>query len=387
MGKKVTIGQLAQQLSINCGMDGKLCESFLKSLFKIIGNGLEEEGIVKIKELGTFKLTTVSARKSVDVNSGEDNEIPAHRKVVFIPSKELASAVNSPFDMFETIEISDNAPEEAIMEADGGSEKPAVTENTEVEDTPEEEMDPEIQDTPEADKDNSENQASTEVQETQEMEKIEGPAVEEESVVEEPAVEEEAVEKEPAEEEESVAVRATGRRGFGHGFIWGMVVALIVVIGACGVLYYMYKDNFIPVANLNQKENAVTKNEIADAALDNVDASEALLNTDNGEATVVDNTDLPEAAVPTEPSDSKPVYDTITDTRYLTTMAKDHYGNYHLWPYIYKENEKILGHPNRIRPGTRIVIPDLRKYGVDPKNKDDIEKAKKLGAEIYSRYQ
>lgn len=44
-------------------------------------------------------------------------------------------------------------------------------------------------------------------------------------------------------------------------------------------------------------------------------------------------------SVPTQPSDQRK-YDTITKTRYLTTMAKDHYGNYHLWPYIYKENEK-----------------------------------------------
>ena len=92
-----------------------------------------------------------------------------------------------------------------------------------------------------------------------------------------------------------------------------------------------------------------------------------------------------EPTVPTQPSDKK-VYDTITKTRYLTTMAKDHYGNYHLWPYIYKENEKILGHPDRIRPGTKVVVPPLSKYGVNPDNKADIDKAKKLGNEIYARY-
>ena len=92
-----------------------------------------------------------------------------------------------------------------------------------------------------------------------------------------------------------------------------------------------------------------------------------------------------EPPVPTQPSDKK-VYDTITKTRYLTTMAKDHYGNYHLWPYIYQENEKILGHPDRIRPGTKVVVPPLSKYGVNPDNKADIDKAKKLGNEIYARY-
>ena len=87
----------------------------------------------------------------------------------------------------------------------------------------------------------------------------------------------------------------------------------------------------------------------------------------------------------TKPSD-EPVYDTITKTRYLTTMAKEHYGSYHLWPYIYEAN-KSLGHPDKIRPGTKVVIPPLSRYGVNPKNPDDIAKAKRKGAAIYARYE
>ena len=95
-----------------------------------------------------------------------------------------------------------------------------------------------------------------------------------------------------------------------------------------------------------------------------------------------------EDVAPTKPSDSeKVVMDTITKTRYLTTMAKDHYGNYHLWPYIYEANKKILGHPDRIKPGTAVVIPPLSRYGVDPSNPEDIAKAKRKGSEIYARYQ
>ena len=89
---------------------------------------------------------------------------------------------------------------------------------------------------------------------------------------------------------------------------------------------------------------------------------------------------------PTQPSDTKKVYDTVSTTRYLTTIARQHYGNQHFWPYIYEENKAILGHPNRIKPGTRVVVPDLRKYGVDPKNAADIAEAKRREAEIYARY-
>ena len=94
---------------------------------------------------------------------------------------------------------------------------------------------------------------------------------------------------------------------------------------------------------------------------------------------------MQDEVAPTRPSDEK-VYDTITKTRYLTTMAQDHYGNFNFWPYIYKENQAILGHPDRIRPGTRVVVPKLSKYGVSADNPKDIAAAKRLGVEIYSRY-
>ena len=124
-----------------------------------------------------------------------------------------------------------------------------------------------------------------------------------------------------------------------------------------------------------------------DASGNPADVTEVAANQEGDEAIAnsgSENADG-EDVVPTAPSDKK-VYDTISTTRYLTTMAKDHYGNYNLWPYIYKENSKILGHPDRIRPGTKVVIPPLSQYGVDPKNPEDIKKAKKLGVEIYSRY-
>lgn len=95
------------------------------------------------------------------------------------------------------------------------------------------------------------------------------------------------------------------------------------------------------------------------------------------------------------PSDGKPsggdaynaiAYDRVTTTRYLTTMAREYYGNHEFWPYIYEENKSKLGNPNRTTPGTMVVVPSLKKYGVNPKNPADIEKARSMGREIYARY-
>lgn len=77
-------------------------------------------------------------------------------------------------------------------------------------------------------------------------------------------------------------------------------------------------------------------------------------------------------------------YDMIGKNRFLTTMAREYYGNPDFWPYIYEENG--FGHPDKIKPGTKVVIPSLNKYGVNPQSASDREKAKRLAKEIYARY-
>lgn len=91
--------------------------------------------------------------------------------------------------------------------------------------------------------------------------------------------------------------------------------------------------------------------------------------------------------IPSSSNEMEPLaYDAIGKTRYLTTMSREYYGNPNFWPYIYEENKAKFGHPDRIKPGTPVVVPSLKKYGVNPKNPADIEKAKRLGKEIYARY-
>ena len=78
--------------------------------------------------------------------------------------------------------------------------------------------------------------------------------------------------------------------------------------------------------------------------------------------------------------------DTISDQRFLTTMAKDHYGNAVFWGYIYMENDSILYHPDFIKPGTVLKIPDLSKYNVSTDNPPDIKKAVNLNLQILNKF-
>lgn len=99
----------------------------------------------------------------------------------------------------------------------------------------------------------------------------------------------------------------------------------------------------------------------------------------------VDPVPAQEKAAPAVVSETL-AYDKVTPSRFLIMMAREYYGNGDFWVYIYEENKAKLGHPDRITPGTTVLIPTLKKYGVDPGKPADVEQAKRLAKEVYSRY-
>ena len=127
MNDKISFPRLASMLADKSGRSKRFSEDFLREFFALISEKLEEGESVKVKGFGTFRLSRVEPRKSVDVTTGQPMEISGHSKVVFVPSKELAEAVNAPFEAFTAIEISDDTdldklfPQEEVIEQ-GSSE-------------------------------------------------------------------------------------------------------------------------------------------------------------------------------------------------------------------------------------------------------------------------
>ena len=107
--EKVTLAGLTARLSVRTGDTKRQTEDFLRELFALIAGELEKGESVKVPGLGVFKSIEVEARKSVNVNTGEETLIPGHRKIVYMASKELSATVNEPFSMFQTIELTDDA--------------------------------------------------------------------------------------------------------------------------------------------------------------------------------------------------------------------------------------------------------------------------------------
>lgn len=72
-------------------------------------------------------------------------------------------------------------------------------------------------------------------------------------------------------------------------------------------------------------------------------------------APVTEKTEVSETPAPAP----KEVYDTITAKRYLTTIARDHYGSRDKWVIIYEANKDVISNPDVIAPGTIVRIPPL----------------------------
>ena len=119
MSEKLNHSDISALLAKEAGLSVAKADLFTKALFDIIIEGLEQDGIVKINGLGTFKVTDVADRSSVNVNTGEKIEIKGHRKLTFVPAESLKECVNRPFAIFEPVEIDDNYQDESDDEANG----------------------------------------------------------------------------------------------------------------------------------------------------------------------------------------------------------------------------------------------------------------------------
>ena len=127
MNNKVTFPELVEQVAQYANTSKRMSELFLKELFATISQSLIDGESVKVKGIGTFKLTEVSPRKSVDVNTGEEIEIQGHKKLSFAPDKDMAEAINQPFMHFETEILDDDVTDDQLAAIDAGvpTEAPA----------------------------------------------------------------------------------------------------------------------------------------------------------------------------------------------------------------------------------------------------------------------
>ena len=385
MNEKITLQDLINLFGEKQGMSKKDAELFVRSLFDLIEEALATEKYVKVKGFGTFKLTEVDSRESVNVNTGERIEIQGHTKVSFTPDTTMKDLINKPFAHFETVVLNDGVEfEDTPVEVpDTLDDTPEVivpvVETTEVveipvpEEIPEEEVAPEIVVTEEP-------EVIEEPEAVEEQEMVEETLVPEEAPVQEEATLEEpqptitevaeeekpeSIEEKPSEEEvvetivEEKVVEESKEKSINR-ILWGVIVVLVLIIlfGAYWMFLRPTDTPEVTPAPPVQEEQVATPAPIAEEK-----PQEETLK-------IVQFIELSEEELRKErvPSFADTLDYQIVGTQEEYTLQKGEtiirasvrfFGTKKYWPYIVKHNMDVLPDPDNIPAGIRIKIPKL----------------------------
>ena len=385
MNEKISLQDLINLFGEKQSMSKKDAELFVRSLFDLIEEALATEKYVKVKGFGTFKLTEVDSRESVNVNTGERIEIQGHTKVSFTPDTTMKDLINKPFAHFETVVLNDGVEfEDTPVEVpDTLDDTPEVivpvVETTEVveipvpEEIPEEEVAPEIVVTEEP-------EVIEEPEAVEEQEMVEETLVPEEAPVQEEAILEEpqptitevteeekpeSIEEKPSEEEvvetivEEKVVEESKEKSINR-ILWGVIVVLVLIIlfGAYWMFLRPTDTPEVTPAPPVQEEQVATPAPIAEEK-----PQEETLK-------IVQFIELSEEELRKErvPSFADTLDYQIVGTQEEYTLQKGEtiirasvrfFGTKKYWPYIVKHNMDVLPDPDNIPAGIRIKIPKL----------------------------
>lgn len=375
MNEKITLQDLINLFSEKQGMNKKDAEVFVRTMFELIEEALATEKYVKIKGLGTFKLTEVDSRESVNVNTGERIEIQGHTKISFTPDVTMKELINKPFSHFETVvlnegveledtpvETSEEIVQEEIISETIIAEEPAIVEEPQPEpivETPAEEET--IVEEPTIKEQTIDEPIS---EETIEEETIEEKTIVEESTIEEP-VAEEPITEEPAitevptsEETEKYVSTEEKKVKNTNRILWGVIVVLVLII-LFGAYWMFLRPSSVPeVTPLPPVQEEVTIPVPA----------EEKQPEDTLETVKFIQLSAEELRKEHVPSFADTLDYQILGTQEEYTLQKGEtiirasvkfFGTKKYWPYIVKHNLDVLPDPDNIPAGVKIKIPVL----------------------------
>ena len=375
MNEKITLQDLINLFSEKQGMNKKDAEVFVRTMFELIEEALATEKYVKIKGFGTFKLTEVDSRESVNVNTGERIEIQGHTKISFTPDATMKDLINKPFSHFETVvlnegveledtpvETSEEIVQEEIISETILTEEPAIVEEPQPEpivETPAEEET--IVEEPTIEEQTIDEPIS---EETIEEETIEEKTIVEESTIEEPVAEEPITEEPvitevPTSEEtekyvstEEKKVKNTNR------ILWGVIVVLVLII-LLGVYWMFLRPSDVPeVTPLPPVQEEVT----IPVPVEEKQPEDTI------ETVKFIQLSAEELRKEHVPSFADTLDYQIIGTQEEYTLQKGEtiirasvkfFGTKKYWPYIVKHNLDVLPDPDNIPAGVKIKIPVL----------------------------
>lgn len=376
MNTKLTLVELIDLLAESTSTSKRMCELFLRELFSTISQELIKGETVKVKKIGTFKVSDVKSRKSVNIADGEDIEVQGHRKIVFTPDKSLAEAVNQPFAQFETVILDDALTDEKLADIDKKYPSVALSSPDVENASPAEEKEPEVTPAPHT-------PAPVKVIEP---EPVEPKPVDSQPVEHEP-VDPQPVEPKPVDSQ-PVEPKPVERKP--------MLVGIPIdgpshpVPEAPPVEEPVVDDHFYRPAL--RDAYSPTEEQLSASSKRNLKWLWGLLAVavvagilwlvlgHQGTAESSDTPVLDTAELYTGEPDV--ITDTVTSQIVLSILSEKYYDSPWFWVYIYEENKDKISDPNNVRPGTAVVIPPAEKYGIDAKDPASLKKAQRRSWEI-----
>ena len=378
MNEKINLQDLVNLFCEKQGLNKKEAELFLKTMFDLVEEALATDKYVKIKGFGTFKLTEVNSRESVDVNTGERIEIQGHSKVTFTPDTTMKELINKPFSHFETVILNEGVelegtPTEELIEEQEVADVQAEAEETpiavetevpvveKVQEQPEVEV-PVVEETPVTEETTTEEPTTTKEVITEAVIQEETPVAEAEKSEEAPIVEPqpEIIEPQKKEEAKPVTIERKKEKNINH-ILWGIIVVLVLII-LFGVYWMFLRPSedaeeaiVMPVAEEVVKPTAVAE-ENAQAIEDTLETISFIQLSDE---------ELRKERVPSL-ADTLEYQIVGTQAEYtlkngetIIRASVKFFGTKKYWPYIVKHNMDVLKDPDNIPAGVKLKIPKL----------------------------
>jgi nucleoid DNA-binding protein len=420
MNEKLNIQDLAARLAEKSGITKKEAESFLREFSDTLHEALFSDQLVKVKNLGGFKLTAVSDRESIDVVTGQRVLIPAHYKISFSPENSLSDAVNEPFSLFETIEVSDeeakNLQADQLPETSVKPDNPVLQPPTPIviEQEAEEEpqaleviKEPEIIESLILEPVILEPIQSEPEPEPEKIEKPESQPITETSIEESPEIDNESPHYNIPNSDYDFPysdynpVEQTFFSKLIHQFgIWNIIFTALFCLIALGLAYLWWTDNYAhrivhhePASNEKTETPVEVKKhpkvtDIPRDTLPEILPAKSLLpaTTIHETVTKIDSIAKPvkNKAVYTEPIKDKTAHvtpprsgnmRTVEKGETLRLIALKEFGDKAFWIYIYEVNKQRIANPNNVSVGAVLALPSVEQYGIDAGDPESIRKA------------
>jgi len=294
-------------------------ELLVKNFIELIEEGLEKDGTVKVKGLGTFKLKRVAGRVGRNLQTNEQVDIPPHNKVTFTPENELKDLVNKDY-LYLTYK---EAPEQKGGAPDEKQKETGAPKAEKEEEKPEEKKaEPEKP---------LESKADTPKPE---------PEKKEEKPLPPPPP---PPPKEEKKEEEKPR----------RNYLW-IIPVVILVIAILAVIFYFRACN-----DTGDETTKPPDEQIIKPTEEPDDTEMAPADTVQPEEPEVAPPEEPEAAEPEPVSPEEELLYVLEPGNYLYQLAGQFYGDSLYWVLIYKANAAKIPDPEQVSEGGKLIIPPL----------------------------